>query len=215
MRARLYVSSLVIVVLLLCFSCTRVSFTLMGLHTAVSLVSLADSEGKITSSYESLGLFIESEEDATLQMEVVSPDGLNTWLFPAGKKSVGNQDYYGKSGLTLGARAPLPRGQWSVRILRDDGRTITESFILEKGSEPLSCEHHLDAQKGTLVLDSQAKECSLQLLDEKKNVLHRSTTTEQTLDLTDLYPNWDKVRFVGISWYDEAARMSQMVWYTL
>lgn len=215
MKGWLRFSSLMILALGLFFSCSRPSFTLMGIHTSVTLVSLVDSEGNLTASYESLGVFIESEGDATLQMEVTSPDFLNTWLFQAMKKSADKQDYYGKSGLSLGSGMPLPRGQWSVRILRDDGRTITESFFLEKGSQTQAFEHHLDAQKGLLVLDSQLMECSLQLLDEKKNVLHRSTTTEQMIDLTSLYPKWDKVRFVGLSWYDEAARMSQMLWYAL
>jgi len=215
MKARLRFPTIVILALLLCFSCTRPSFSLIGLHTALSLVSHFDSEGKLTSSYESLSVFIETEEDANLQMEVTSPDERNTWLFPAMKKSVEKKDYYGKTALSLGQKMPLPKGEWSLRILRDDGRSIEENFTLEKGKEPQSFQHHLDAEKGTLVLDEQVKECSLQLLDENKKVLYSTLTTEQTLQLTSLYPTWDEVRFVGITWYDEAARLNQIVWYTL
>ena len=215
MKARLRVSSIVILALLLCFSCARPSFSLRGVHTSVSLVSHFDSEGTLTSSYESLGVFIESEEDATLQMEVTSPDALNTWLFPAMKKSVDKQAYYGKSALSLGQRMPLPRGEWSLRVLRDDGRTISENFTLEKGSEIASFQHHLDAVEAKLVLDEQVRECAVQLLDEKKKLLYSTLTTEQTLELASLYPNWENVRFVGLTWYDEAARLNQIVWYTL
>ncbi len=215
MKTRLHVSSLVLVALLFCVSCARPPFSLMDLHTGVSLVSHFDREGNRTSSYESLSVFVESEEGANLQMEVISPDALNTWLFPAEKKRVDNQDYYGKAALSLGQRMALPRGEWSLRVMRNDGRTITENFILEKGSAPQAYEHHLDAEKGELVLDARVKECSIQLLDEKRNVLHRSTTTEQTLDLSLLYPNWDKVRFIVLGWYDDPAKQSQITWYTL
>jgi len=215
MKARLRFSCIVILALLLCLSCTRPPFSLMGIHTGVSLVSHFDREGTLTSSYESLSVFIESEEDAILQMEVTSPDERNTWLFPAMKKSVGKQGYYGKSALSLGQRLLMPRGEWSLRVLRDDGRTISEHFTLEQGMEPKSFLHHLDAEKATLVLDGQVKEFSLQLLDENKKLLYSTLTTEQTLDFTSLYPKWDKVRFVGLTWYDEEARMNQIVWYTL
>jgi hypothetical protein len=215
MKARVQVSSIVILGLLLCFSCARPSFTLMGIHTSVSLVSHVDREGTLTSSYESLSVFIESEEDANLQMEVTSPDELNTWLFPATKESVDKQGYYGKAGLSLGQRVPLPRGEWSLRVLRDDGRTITEHFTLEKGSVITPFQHHLDAVEGKLVLDEQVKECAIQLLDETEKTLYSTLTTEQTIDLTNLYPKWDSVRFLGLAWYDEAAKQSQIVWYSL
>lgn len=187
----------------------------MGIHTGVSLVSHVDRDGSLVSSYESLGVFIESEEDADLQMEVTSPDGLNSWIFPVQKKRVDNQDFYGKSGLSLGPRVPLPRGEWSLRILQSDGRTLTENFTLEKASEQTSYQHHLDADTGFLVLDELVGECALLLLDETKKVLLRSTTTEQTIDLTSLYPQWDEVRLLGLSWYEETAKLSHEVWYTL
>lgn len=215
MKARLRVSSIVILALLFCLSCTRPSFSVMGVHTGVSLVHHFDKDGVQTQSYESLSVFIESEEDANLQMEVTSPDARTSWLFSAVRKSVDNQGYYGKAGLTLGQTMPLARGEWSVRVLRDDGRTITESFTLEKGSDPQSFLHQLDAEKGTLVLDEQLRECSLQLLDEKQKILYSTLTSEQTLDLASLYPTWDRVRFVGITWYDESAKMNQIAWYTL
>ncbi|HAF86910.1 MAG TPA: hypothetical protein DCG32_11245 [Sphaerochaeta sp.] len=215
MKARLQFSSMVILALLLCFSCTRPSFTLMGIHTGVSRVSYLDSEGALTSSYESLSVFIESEEGANLQMEVTSPDGLTTWLFPASTRSVDKQGFYGKAGLSLGQWMSLPRGEWSLRALRSDGRTITEHFTLEEGAEATSFQHHLNAEEGTLVLDGQVRECAIQLLDEKKKTLYSTLTTDQTLELSKLYPQWDRVRFIGLAWYDEAARQSQIVWYTL
>lgn len=211
MKARLHVLSICILALLLCLSCTRPSFTLMDIHTGVARVSHYDREGTLTSSYESLSVFVESEEDANLQMEVTSPDGLTTWLFPAGK----NQEYYGKSSLSLGERMPIPGGEWSLRVMRDDGRTIAESFVVERGSEAASYQYHLDADTLSLVLDEKIRECAIQLLDKNKNVLYRSTTTEQRLELTSLYPKWDRVRFVGLSWYDEGAMQSQIVWYAL
>ncbi|MBI9094667.1 MAG: hypothetical protein JEY71_07280 [Sphaerochaeta sp.] len=215
MKVRLRFSFLIILALLLCFSCTRPPFTLMGIHTGVSRVSHFDSEGKLTTSYESLSVFIESEEDAELQMEVTSPDGLTTWLFPAPKKSIDKQGYYGKAGLSLGQWMSLPSGEWSLRVLRSDGRTITEHFALEKGAEATSFQHHLDAGKGTLVLDGEVGECAIQLLDETKKTLYATLTTEQTIDLTKLYPQWDRVRFLGLAWYDEAAKKSQIAWYAL
>jgi|GEM_PF-4743350 len=215
MKTKLRFSFVVILALVLCFSCTRPSFTLMGLHTGLSLVHQGNSEGTLISNYESLSVFIESEEDATLQMEITSPDGLNTWLFPAARKSVGKQGYYGNTGLSLGPSMPLPSGEWTLRVLSSDGRTITENFTLERGSDPQPFVHHLDAEKGILVLDEQVKECSLQLLDREKKILYSTLTTEQALDLARFYPTWDQVRFVGLTWYDEAARMSQIVWYTL
>lgn len=215
MKARLQVSIGVIVVLLLFFSCARPAFSLMGIHTGVSLVHQYDSEGTLLYSYEALSVFIESEEDANLQMEVSSPDGLNTWLFPAVKKSVGGLTYYGKAALSLGQRVSLPRGEWSLRVLRDDGRTISENFTLEKGSDPPPFLHHLDAGKGELILDDQVRECAIQLLDEKKKSLYSTLTKEQTLNLASLYAKWDKVRFVVLSWYDEPSKQSQIAWYEL
>ncbi len=215
MKTRLHVSSLVLVALLSCVSCARPPFSLIDLHAGVSRVSHFDSEGNRTSSYESLSVFIESEEGANLQMEVLSPDALSTWLFPAEKKRVDNQDYYGKADLSLGQRMALPRGEWSLRVMRDDGRTITEQFTLESGDEPQDVHHHLEAEKGELTLDTRVRECSILLLDEKRDVLHRSTATGQTLDLTLLYPNWEKVRFVVLGWYDDPSKQSQIAWYTL
>lgn len=215
MKARLQISSLMILALLLSISCARPSFSLMGIHTSVSSIHHYDGEGNLTSAYESLGVFIESEEDASLQMEVTSPDGLDTWLFPAVKQTVDKQLYYGKSGLSLGTRVPLPRGEWSLRILRSDGRTITEHFTLEKGFEVTPFEHHFDAEKGVLFLDEQVREYALQLLDEKKRILFATTTTEQSLDLKSFYPKWDTVRFLALSWYDEAAKQSLVAWYDL
>ncbi len=215
MNARLRFSFVLLLALLLCFSCARPSFTLMGIHTGVSRISHVDSGGALTSSYESLSVFVESEEDANLQMEVTSPDELNTWVFPASKKRVDKQGYYGKAGLSLGQRIPLPRGEWSLRVLRDDGRTITEHFTLEKGMEATSFQHHLDAAEGKLVLDERVKECAIQLLDKTKKTLYSTLTTEQTLELTKLYPQWDRVRYLGLAWYDEAAKQSQIIWYTL
>lgn len=215
MKARLQVSCCVTLALLLFLSCTRPPFSLRGIHTEVSLVQHVDSEGSLTLSYESLSVFVQSEEDANLQMEVTSPDGLDTWLFTAIKKSVDKQQYYGKPALSLGERMPIPRGEWSLRILKDDGRTIAEHFIVEKGSEPQSLQHQLDAKKGLLVLDEKVNECALHFLDEKKTVLYSTVTTDHTIDLAKLYPKWDKVRFLTLSWYDEAAKMSQVVWYDL
>lgn len=215
MRTRLQLSSIVIVALLLCLSCTRPSFTLMGIHTGVSRVSHYDREGELTSSYESLSVFVESEEDANLQMEVSSPDGQSSWLFPAKTERIDKIDYYGKASLSLGEQMPLPRGEWSLRVMRDDGRTITESFVLEAGTEAALAQHLLDSDTGTLILPEQVRECAIQLLDVNRRVLHRSTTTEQTIALTSLYTNWDKVRSVGLSWYDEGAKQSQIVWYSL
>ncbi len=215
MKARLRVSFIVILSLVLTLSCARPPFNLLGIHTGVNLVTHVDREGYVSSSYESLSVFVESEDDANLQMEVISPDTLNTWIFPALKQSVDKQGYYGKAGLTLGSHAPLPRGEWSVRVLKSDGRTITEHFTLEKGSATASYENHLDAEKKELILDVKIGECALQLLDETNKVLYRSTTTEQAIDLSTLYPKWDRVRSVGLSWYDEASRQSHIVWYDL
>lgn len=215
MKARLQVSFGVIVALLLCFSCTRPPFSVMALHPEVSLVHHFDRDGSLTSSFESLSVFIVSEDDANLQMEISSPDGLNTWLFQATKKSIAKQSYYGKAGLCLGSRVPLPRGEWLLRVLSSDGRTITEQFILEKGSEASSFHHHLDAEAAVIVLDEQAKEYDIRLLDEKRSTLFSTLTLEHTIDLAKLYPKWDKVSFVVLTWYDETAKQSQVAWYTL
>lgn len=215
MKGRLRVLSVGILALLLSVSCARPSFSLTGIQSTLSSVHLLDREGALITSYESLSLFVETEEDATLQMEIISPDGLNSWVFPAEKQIWEKQDYYGKSGLSLGQRMPLPRGQWSLRLLNSDGRTLTEQFSVEKGSAFSSFQHQVDAEEGTLLLDESMGECAIQLLDEKKRVLHRSTTTEQSIDLTSLYPKWDSVRFVGLTWYDEGARANQIVWYAL
>lgn len=215
MKARLHSLFISILVLLLFFSCSRTPFSVLGLHSSLSSVHLFDREGSLSSSYESLALFVELEQDAALQLEVISPDGLNSWIFAAEKQEMESGEYYGKGGLTLGQSVPLPPGTWSVRILNSDGRTLTESFTLEKGPKAPPFHHQLDAEKGLLVLDEGITEYSIQLLDEKKKVLHRSTTTEQTLDLTSLYPSWQKVHFVGLAWYDEAAKASQIVWYAL
>lgn len=215
MKARLQVCFGVILALLLCFSCTRPSFSVMDMQTEVSLVHYFDTEGSLTSSYESLSVFIESEDDANLQMEISSPDGLNTWLFQATKKIVTKQSYYGKAGLSIGERIPLPRGEWLLRVLSSDGRTIAEHFTLERGSEASSFQHHLDAETAVIVLDEQAKEYDLRLLDEKRSILFSTLTTEHTIDLTKLYPKWDKVRFVVLTWYDETAKQSQVAWYAL
>lgn len=215
MKVRLQVSGVVIVAFLLFFSCARPSFTLMGTHAAVSRVSHYDTEGSLISRYESLSIFIESEEDAILQMEVTSPDRLNTWLFPAKKKIVADQGYYGKAGLSLGQRLPLPRGEWELRILKDDGRTITEPFMLEKGSEAQTYQHLLDGVEGNLVLDESVKECSIQILDENRAPLYSTLTTEQTISLGSLYPKWEKARFVVLSWYDEPSKLSHIAWYEL
>ena len=215
MKTKLRVSFVIIVALLICVSCTRPSFTLQGVHTGVSLTHTFTSEGILPSRYESLSVFIESEKDANLQLEVVSPDGLNIWLFPVTKKTVEKQEYYGKANLSIGSWMPLPRGEWTLRILRDDGRTITEQFTVETGSEVQSFHHQLDGVQGKLVLDEQVKQCSIQLLNEEKKSLYSIITTEQTLELASLYPKWEQVRFVVISWYDDSAMLSQIAWYAL
>lgn len=215
MKVRLRLYAISIVVLLFFLSCSRPPFLLSELHVSVSSVSTLDRDGSLVECHESLGLFFESDTKEALQMEVISPDGLNSWIFPASQSSVGKESYYGRSNLTLGERMPLPRGVWSVRILNSDGRTLTEEFTVEKGLEAVQYQNSLDAETGLLVLDEGLGECDLQLLDEKKEVLHRSTTTEQSIELTSLYQRWEKVRYVGLAWYDEEARASQIVWYAL
>lgn len=210
---QLFTASLL--VLSLFFSCSRPPFSVLGIHPQVSSVQHYDRHGSLLSSYESLSIFIESEEDARLQMEVTSPDGLNSWIFPAEKRSLENGSFYGRSSLSLGGRISIPPGEWSVRLLNSDGRTISEHFTVERGAEAVSYQTLFDGEKGTLVLDERIVECALELLDEKKRVLHRSTTTGQMIDLTSLYAHWDRVAFVGLSWYDEGSSVSQILWYEL
>lgn len=215
MKGKLHVLLLGILALVLTFSCARPPFSLTGVHSSLSSVHLHDREGSLISSYESLGVFVETEEGSSLQMEVTSPDGLIFWVFPAEKKSWDGQDFYGRASLSLGQQMPLPRGQWSLRLLASDGRTLSESFVVEEGSPFTPYQHQMDADRGVLLLDEGGAEYAIQLLDEKKSALFRSTSTEQRVDLTSLYQRWDKVRFVGVSWYDEGAKASQIVWYTL
>lgn len=215
MKARLRVTAVVLLALLLASSCTRPPFSLMETHSSLASVYHLDREGSLTDKYESLGVFIVSEGDASLQMEVTSPDGMSTWLFPAEKRNVADQDYYGKSGLTLGRLMSLPRGEWSLRVLNSDGRTLTDQFTVQQGPAPSSFHHHLDAEEGTLVLDEGFNEYGLQLLDAKGRELYRSTTTEHRIELTSLYSKWDEVRFVGIAWYDDPSLQSMIVWYDL
>ncbi|MDY0290298.1 MAG: hypothetical protein RBR15_15835 [Sphaerochaeta sp.] len=215
MKARLGLLAAGVAALLLFFSCSRPPFTLSGVHVSVSTVSTLDRDGTLVESHESLGIFFEGEAKGDLQMEVISPDGLTSWIFPAEKRIVEKVSYYGRSNLTLGGRMPLPRGVWSMRVLNSDGRTLTEQFSVEKGLEAAPYQNSLDAEAGLLVLDESLGACELQLLGEKKEVLHRSTTTEQSITLTSLYQKWEKVRHVGLAWYDEGARAGRIVWYAL
>ncbi len=215
MRTRLHIVLGSLLVLSCFFSCSRPPFSVLDIHPALNSVRHYDRDGSLTASYESLSLFIESEENAFLQMEITSPDGLNSWIFPAEKRSLDKESYYGRGSLSLGQRVPIPQGQWLVRILNSDGRTISEHFTITRGSEAPSYQNLFDAVEGTLLLDERIAECALQLLDEKRGVLHRSTTTEQMIDLTSLYAKWDRVSLVGLAWYDESSKANLLVWYEL
>ncbi|MDT4761746.1 hypothetical protein [Sphaerochaeta sp. PS] len=216
MKARLPILVCVGFAFSLLFSCSRSPFTLIEVHSEVSTVRLYDRAQQLITQYESLGVFLQTEEEQpSLQLEVTSPDGLNTWLFKAEKKVVDGIPYYGSANLSLGPLVPIAEGQWSLRVLKDDGRTLSDSFMVEKGTASPRPLPEVDRESWTLAVGDGIGEYGLQLLDEKGRLLFSKTTGDRQVNLQQLYKKWENVHTLGLAWYDERAKESQIVWYLL
>lgn len=208
MARRYSISLIVLSVILVSISCSRAPFSLIALHTELSLTRHYDREGRVSVEYESLALFLESEVGNTLHMEVLAPDTLTSWSFPATPQMVKEHQYYGRGGLTLGSGTSLPRGEWEVKILHSDGRTITEHFTLEQTAQPLYSSDNYTIVDDTLILGEGITDYSLEFLDAYENVLYTSFGTEQEVELSSLYPIWQQAHYLLLCWYDEPAQMS-------
>ena len=213
----LKVLSLIFLVLL-GISCTRSDFSLVSLQHGVSYVTLLNAKGEVVDAFESLSLYVETEdsEASDLQMEVSSPDGASIWNFQAEKRVVNKTTYHGSSSLVMGNNIPLMQGEWTVQVLNADGRTLSDTFILETyPNRRIPKEVVFDPLKGDLQIDSDGSEYRIQLLDAKKKILYESLQTQQVLHVRDYFVQWNRVKYIVLAYFDDTTNMTELIHISL
>lgn len=203
---------------LLGISCSRSTFSLISVQQGVSNVTLLNEQGKVLESFESLSLYVETEDPkaSDLQIEVISPDGASQWTFMAEKREVDTTTYYGSSNLVMGSSLPMMQGAWKVQVLNADGRTLSDTFTIETYPErrtPLDLT--FDPLTKTIQMGKGIAEYKIQLLDEKRKVLYESLQSSSEIVIGNLFASMTKVKFIVLAYFDDHTNMTELISITL
>jgi hypothetical protein len=205
-------------------SCNRTPFSLIAETHSVSSFTRYTKNGEVLFSYENLSIYIETadSQEKSLQMEVTSPSGLNTWSFQANRKEVDGITYFGSSDLVLDTPNAFENGLWHLLVMRKDGKSLETDFpvstrLSEHRENQLSVE--FDKENGTLSLKGQdavlLKGYVLSLLTENKTILYEGELQETQFDVKELTEKWKQINSLLIGTYDAAANLSIVSWYAL
>ncbi len=207
-------------VAMMALSCSRTPFSLISEIHSVSTVTHYDKSGTVLDSYENLSIYVETEDvgsEERLQMQVVSPDGLDTWNFEAQKKEIDNIVYFGYPSLAKEMGTHIQDGLWHLWMIREDGRALEKEFTVNRGKDIVAPSRRTVVydKKTGIVHISDNLSYAINLLSEEKNSLFEGEIVGPEIDLKVLTKKWAKVSSMILGYYDDTVNRSIVDWYEL
>ena len=205
-------------------SCSRTPFSLVSETHAVSSVTRYGKGGEVLETYENLSIYIETEEAESedLQMQVTSPSGLDSWNFPATRKEVDGDVYYGSSALARTDGKQLENGLYHLLVMRKDGKSLEKEFLVQtKNPETGSIPYQVSftKQTGMLAVKNPGAEafqpCLVSLLSKTNAVLFEGEMQGDSVDVKKLTERWTQIDSVMIGYFDSFENRTIIGWYSL
>lgn len=205
-------------------SCSRIPFTLVSETHAVSSVTRYGKDGDVLETYETLSIYIETEEAESqdLQMQVTSPSGLDSWNFPATRKEVDGVVYYGSSALARTEGKQLENGLYHLLVMRKDGKSLEKEFLVQtQNPKTANIPYQVSFTRQTGMLAVEYPEAKafqpylVSLLSKTNAVLFEGEMQGASLDVKKLTERWSQIDSVMIGYFDSFGNRSIIGWYDL
>ncbi len=123
---------LFLVVSLLLFSCSKDQYSVINLETNVKNVvqlPFVEANEELQLSFSLLG------ENGTIQVKIAAPNAVSAWYTTVQAENKNNDGSYTVGPLAMGNQILLPRGQWELTVINQDGLSLSEEFTLSESSE--------------------------------------------------------------------------------